>query len=126
MVSSQEEEVFRIEDFVNKQQGQGFQRLLSSVDVVPEEELVGLGGKLPEVEKTEQVVVLPVNVAQNFDRRSELQEHRLTLNDFEGVLDEEIVVTFRELDFLSGFFPFRREKFFKNGVVFLVARRHKV
>jgi len=43
VVSTQNEKVFRVLDLVREQQANGLERLLSSVDVVAQEEIIRLG-----------------------------------------------------------------------------------
>lgn len=47
MVSSEDEEILRIFDLVCKEQTNGFERLLASIHVVAEKEVVRLGRKSP-------------------------------------------------------------------------------
>lgn len=63
MVATQDEEVFGVLDLVGQQQADGLERLLSTVDVVTEEEVVGLRGEAAVLEQPQQVVVLAVDVA---------------------------------------------------------------
>lgn len=63
VVATQDEEVFGVLDLVGQQQADGLERLLSTVDVVTEEEVVGLRGEAAILEQPQQVVVLTVDVA---------------------------------------------------------------
>lgn len=63
VVAAQDEEVLRILDLVRQEQADGLQRLLATVDIVAEEQIVGLWWEAAVFEQTEQVVVLAVNVA---------------------------------------------------------------
>lgn len=65
MVAAQNEEVLGILDLVGQEQADGFQRLLSTVDVVTKEEVVRLGREATVLEQTQQVIVLAVDVAAN-------------------------------------------------------------
>jgi hypothetical protein len=62
MVSTQQEEVLGIFDLVRQQEADGFQRLLASVHVVSQEQVVGLGGKSSVLKQSQQVCVLTVDV----------------------------------------------------------------
>ena len=73
MIASKKEEVFRIFDLVGQQEADGLEALLSSVDVVAQEQVVRLGGHATVLEQAEQVRVLTVDVATNFKRRLQLQ-----------------------------------------------------
>lgn len=62
MVSPQQKEVFRVFDLVRQQQADGFQRLLASVYIVPEEQVVALRWEASIFKKPQQIIVLPVDV----------------------------------------------------------------
>ena len=69
MVSSQHEEVLWIFYFVSQQKADGFDTLLSSVDVVSnEKEFVILTRVSCHVKKPEKIEVLPMHITKNFDR----------------------------------------------------------
>lgn len=63
VVASQQEKVLWIFDFVGEQQTNGLQRLLAPVHVVAQEQVVGLWRESSVLEQSQQVCVLPVNVA---------------------------------------------------------------
>lgn len=52
VVSTQNEEVLRVLDLVGKEEADGLERLLATVDVVTEEKVVGLGRKAAVFEET--------------------------------------------------------------------------
>jgi hypothetical protein len=63
VVAPEDEEVFWVFDFVGEEEADGFEALLAPVDVVAEEEVVGVGRETAILEQAQQVVVLAVNVA---------------------------------------------------------------
>lgn len=63
MVSTQEEEVVGVFDLVSQEEWYGFDALFSSVDVVAEEEVVGVWRETAVFEQAEEVWVLPVDVS---------------------------------------------------------------
>ncbi len=63
VISSQQKEVLGILDLVAEQQANCFDRLLSTVDVVTQEQVVGLRREATVLEDSQQVVVLAVNIA---------------------------------------------------------------
>lgn len=63
VVAAQQEEVLRIFDFVREQQADGLQRLLSTIYIIAQEQVVWLGRKASVLEQSQQVVILPVDVA---------------------------------------------------------------
>lgn len=62
VVPPQQEEVFWVLYLVRQQQTDRLQALLASVDVVPQEQVVGLRGEAPVLEQPQQVRVLPMDV----------------------------------------------------------------
>ncbi len=52
MVPAQEEKVLGVLDFVGEQETDRFDRLLTAIDIVAEEEVIGLGWKTPVLEQT--------------------------------------------------------------------------
>ena len=65
VVAAQDEEILRVLDLVRKQQADGLQRLFASVDVIAQEQVVGLWGEPAVFEETQQIVVLAVDIAAN-------------------------------------------------------------
>lgn len=45
MISSQDEKVFRVLDFIRQQQADSLKRLLASIDIITKEEVIGFGGE---------------------------------------------------------------------------------
>ena len=72
VVTAENEEVLRVLDLVCQQKADGLERLLATVDVVTEEEVVGLGREAAVFEETEKVVVLAVNITADLKERSVL------------------------------------------------------
>lgn len=62
VVTSEDEEVFGVLDLVGKEQANGLKRLLTSVDVVTEEEVVGLRREATVLEESEEIVVLSMDI----------------------------------------------------------------
>lgn len=69
VVSAKDKEVLWILDLVRKEQADGLERLLSTIDIVTQEEVVGLGREPAVLEEAEQVVVLAVNVTTDLRGR---------------------------------------------------------
>lgn len=63
VVSSQDEEVLGVLDLVREQKADGLEGLLASVDVVTEEQVVGLRRETAVLKESQQVVVLPMDIA---------------------------------------------------------------
>lgn len=62
VVATEDEEVLGVLDLVGQEQANGLEGLLTSVDVVTEEKVVGLWREAAVFEETEQIVVLTVDV----------------------------------------------------------------
>ena len=67
VVTAENEEVLGVLDLVCQQKADGLERLLATVDVVTEEEVVGLRRESTVLEETEEVVVLAVNVTADLE-----------------------------------------------------------
>lgn len=62
MIAAEDEEIFRVFDLVCKEQADCLQRLLASIDIVAQEEVVCFRGEAAVLEQTEEVVILPVYI----------------------------------------------------------------
>jgi len=69
VVAAEDKEVLGVLDLVRQQQADGLERLLASVDVVAEKEVVRLGRETTVLEQAQEVVVLAVDIAANLHRR---------------------------------------------------------
>lgn len=68
MVAAQNEEVLGVLDLVGKKQADGLERLLATVDVITKEQIVGLRRESTVLEKTQEVVVLSVDITADLER----------------------------------------------------------
>jgi hypothetical protein len=66
MVSSEQEEVFRILDFIGEEQTNCFQGLLSSINVISQEQIVAFRWESSIFKEPEHVEILAVGVTDNF------------------------------------------------------------
>lgn len=71
VVAAQDEEVLGVLDLVGEEQTNGLERLLATVYVVAQEEVVGLGREATIFEKAEQVVILPMDVTADLEAEHE-------------------------------------------------------
>lgn len=65
VIPPQQEKILWVLDLVGQQETDRFEALLPPVDVVAQEEVIGFWGEAPVLEKPQQVVILPVDVASN-------------------------------------------------------------
>ena len=63
VVTAKDEEVLGVFDLVCEEQANGLQRLLATVDVIAEDEVVGLRREAAILEKSQQIIVLAVNIS---------------------------------------------------------------
>ena len=70
VVAAQDEEVLGVLDLVGQEKADGLEGLLATVDIVTEEEVVGLRWEATVLEETEEVVVLAVNVTADLEPKS--------------------------------------------------------
>ena len=63
MVASENEEIFRVFDLVSEKEANGLQRLLPSVNVVAQEEIIGFRRKPAVLKESQKVVILAMNIA---------------------------------------------------------------
>ena len=79
MVSTKDEKVFRVLDLVCEEKTDGFERLLTPVDVVAEEKVVCFWWETSILEKSQKVIVLTMDVTcQAYRRYESWHEHRRT------------------------------------------------
>ena len=85
VVTSQDEEVLGVLDLVCQQEADSLERLLASIDVITEEEVVGLGGKASIFEKTQQIVVLTVDITTDLIRQAPIVSNASWKCSFSGI-----------------------------------------
>jgi hypothetical protein len=70
VIATEDEEIFRILDLVGQEQADGLKGLLASIDVVTQEEVVSFRWEATVFEKTQQIVILTVDVAADLSPAS--------------------------------------------------------
>lgn len=65
VVTTEDEEVLWVFDLVRKQEADRLQRLLSSVDIVAQEQVVGFRWESTVFEEPQEIVILTVDIAAN-------------------------------------------------------------
>ena len=73
VVSTEDEEVLGVLDLVGQKEANSLKRLLATVDVVTEEEVVSLRGETAVFKETQQVIVLAVDIAANLRGESRVR-----------------------------------------------------
>jgi len=86
VVSPQKEEVLRIFDFVAQQEKNGFQTLLSAINVVAKEEVVCCRWEPAHLEEPDKVGILSMDVTNYLDWRRQFDKCRLTEEYLAGCL----------------------------------------
>mmetsp|Transcript_20130 Transcript_20130/g.47559 ORF Transcript_20130/g.47559 Transcript_20130/m.47559 type:complete len:311 (+) Transcript_20130:506-1438(+) len=97
VVAAQQEEVLRVFDLVGQQQADALQPVLAAVHKVPQEEVVRVGGKATVLKHAKQVVVLPVDIPADLDRRLELEQSRLVNENLFALDNDELHLVVGEL-----------------------------
>ena len=93
VVASEEEEVLRVLDLVGEHEADDFEVLLAAIDVVAEEEVVGFGREAADLENSEQVNKLAVNIPRNNQWRVQLNQIWLRDEYLLTLLDEHLNLT---------------------------------
>jgi hypothetical protein len=101
VVSTQDEKVFRIFDFVSKQKTNRFQALFSTVDVISQEQIVGLGRETSVFKEAQKVVILAMNITANFNGCFKFEKRRLGEENLSRLENESANFGFCQLDLLS-------------------------
>ncbi len=116
MVSSQQEEVFWIFDFVSEQKTDRLKTLPSSVYIISKEHIIGFWWKSTIFEQTQQIVILPMNVSADFQGRFEFEQDRLGNKNLSAFATEPLDLLFGEVDSLARFEPSYLKQFIYNVI----------
>lgn len=87
MISSQQVDVVWVSDLESHQEANGLERVVSSINKVAKEQvIVGLNvaslvRRAPQIEEAHQILVLAVDIAENFHWCINLENHGLSLDD---------------------------------------------
>ncbi|KAJ2678884.1 hypothetical protein GGH99_005607, partial [Coemansia sp. RSA 1285] len=78
------------------------QRLLTAVDIVAQKQIVCLWREPAVFKEPQEIVVLPVNVAADLNRRLELQKNRLVDENLARRYAKPVDLCLVKLDLLAG------------------------
>jgi hypothetical protein len=101
VITAEDEKVLRVFDLIRQQEANGLERLLATVDVIAQEDVVGLGGEAAILEQSEQIVVLPVHIPANLDGSLQFQQHGLRDEQIARTQTEHLDLRFGEVDLLA-------------------------
>lgn len=101
MVASQDIDFFRVLDFVGVKETNGLDALSSSIDVIAQKEIIWIGRETAILEETEHVVVLAMDIAADFERGLDFDEHGLAEEDVFDSPDDSQNDWLLQLDQLS-------------------------
>lgn len=102
MISSQQIEILWELYLVRQEQCYGLDTLLSTVNVVADEQEFLLVLWVPgDVEQSEQIEVLAMYVSEHFDWRLEVKEHLLILEHLRAFVDQELDCFLIQLDWFA-------------------------
>ena len=65
MIATEDKEIFGVFDLVREQEANGFQGLLSPINVIAEKQIVGFWRKPSVFEESEKIVILAVDISAN-------------------------------------------------------------
>jgi len=116
VVAAEDEEVFWVLYFISEEEADYFEGLFAAVDVVAEEEVVGFGGEASIFEQPKHIRILSMNIPTNFNRRPQLQKHRLGEKNVPGFVTELSGVCDGDFDGGAGLFVAGREELFDHTV----------
>ena len=69
MIAAQQEKVLGVLDFVAQKEANCFDRLLAAVNIVPQEQIVGLGRETAVLKDPEQIIVLSMHITYFMKRK---------------------------------------------------------
>jgi hypothetical protein len=81
VVAPENIEILRVLDLVREQQADGLQAVLPTVHIVPQKQVVRLGGVATVLEQPQQIVILAVQISADLHRRLHLNENGLREED---------------------------------------------
>ena len=84
MVSSENGQPFFEPDFDAEQQTDSFNRVVASIDIIPQKEVVGVRNSTSYFEQFHQIVELSVDVTANIDRRPHVDHIGFLCEDLSG------------------------------------------
>ena len=82
MVASEEEEVLWVLDLVGQEEADGFEGLLSSVNIISEEKVIGFRWESSVLKQSQQVIILTMDISTYFDWCFQLEK--------DGLVDENV------------------------------------
>lgn len=65
MIATEDKEIFGVFDLVREQEANGFQGLLSPINVIAEKQIVGFWRKPSVFEESEEIVILAMDISAN-------------------------------------------------------------
>lgn len=125
VVTAEDEEVLWVLDLVGEEKADGLKRLLSSVDVVTEEEVVGFRWESSVLKESKEIVVLSVDITANLNWCLELKEDWLGDEDLARLGAKVTDLSLQQLDLLSWSRASHFQQAIDNGIeVHIVLVRH--
>ena len=103
VIPSKQEEVLLVDNFVAVQQDDRFNAVLSTINIVPKEEVVRLRWKSAFVEDPQQVVVLAMRIATDANRWLDFKQHGLRHKYFAHLVQHCLDLLFLDKDLLLHF-----------------------
>jgi len=124
VVPSKDEKILRVLDLVRHEQADCFQRLLPPIDVISQKYVVRLRGKPTVLKETEQVIVLAVDIAHDFDWRLEFEEHGLPDKEIATAEAEHLYLRLGQIYLLPGASTANAQQLVYDNIDRVVEQRH--
>lgn len=116
VIAAEDEEIFGVFNLVREEEADCLEGLFATVDVVPQKDVVRLGGEAAIFKETEEVVVLAVDISADLDGGLELKEHGLRDEEIAGAEAEHFDFGFGEVDLFAGAGAADAEEFVDDDV----------
>jgi uncharacterized protein YacL (UPF0231 family) len=116
VVTSEDEEVFGELNLEGEDEADTLETLLTTIDVVTQEEVVGSGREAAIFEEAKEIVVLTVDITADLDGGFEFEKRTLTHDDFTSLKSEILDIVFRELNLFASSRSTNFEELFNNTV----------
>ena len=89
MITSKQEEILRIFDFIAKQKDYSLETLLASVNIVSQEEIIsGLWSSI-QLEQLNQIIELSMNISKDSQRRTQFDQNWLLRDNLQSLLTQQ-------------------------------------
>jgi len=104
MVSSQQEKVFRVLNFISEHQTNNLKVLLTSVNIVSKEEIIAFWWESSNFKYSKQIDELTMDITRNNQRSIKFHHHWLTNENLLRLLDQHFYLLFKKVHWFNSKF----------------------